>query len=180
MQDSAFHAWHEFNHTRISNVLNEAVDDFVSELAVCHLAAAEPQARLNLVAFIEETDCLVLFGLVVVLIDGDGEFDLFNGDDLLFLASSAITLFFFVQVSSVVLNAADRGNGIGRHFDEIEAALAGNFQGFKGCQDAKLFAIFVDDANLSRANTVIDADKGLGRTFVECDGTPPRFPAAEN
>jgi hypothetical protein len=41
-----------------------------------------------------------------------------------------------------------------------------------------LLAVFVDDADLARANPVVDADKGLSRTFVECDGAPPKVAAA--
>jgi len=36
-----------------------------------------------------------------------------------------------------------------------------------------LFAVFVDDADFAGANSIVDADKGLGRTFIECDGAPP-------
>jgi hypothetical protein len=37
-----------------------------------------------------------------------------------------------------------------------------------------LFAVFVDYANFARADTVIDTNKGLGCSFIESDGTPPR------
>jgi hypothetical protein len=40
-----------------------------------------------------------------------------------------------------------------------------------------LLAVFVDDANFARANPVVDADKGLCRTFVEYDGAPPKVAA---
>jgi len=34
-----------------------------------------------------------------------------------------------------------------------------------------LFAVFVDHADFAGANAIVDADKRLSRTFVECDGT---------
>jgi len=37
-----------------------------------------------------------------------------------------------------------------------------------------LFAVFVDDADFACTNSIVDADKGLCRTFVECDGAPPK------
>jgi hypothetical protein len=40
-----------------------------------------------------------------------------------------------------------------------------------------LLAVFVDNANFARANPVVDADKGLCRTFVEYDGAPPKVAA---
>jgi hypothetical protein len=178
MEDGSFHAGHELDHSGVADVLDEAVDDVVAELAVSHLAAAEAEAGLDLVALVEEADGLVLFGLVVVLVDGDGELDFLDDDDLLLFAGGALALFLLVKEAAVVLDAADGGNGVGGDFDQIEAAFAGDFQGLKGRQDAELFAVFVDDANLACANAVVDANKGLGRTFVECDGTPPRVPRA--
>jgi hypothetical protein len=37
-----------------------------------------------------------------------------------------------------------------------------------------LYAVFVDDADFARANPLVDADKGLCRTFIESDGAPPK------
>ena len=176
VEDGAFHAGHELDHAGVADVLNEAVDDVVAELAVGHLPAAEAEAGLHLVALIEEADGLIFLGLVVVFVDGDGELDFLNDDDLLLFAGGALALFFFVEVAAVVLDTADGRDGVGRDFDQIEAALAGYFEGLKGRQDAELLAVFVDDADFACANPVVDADKGLGRTFVECDGTPPRVP----
>jgi hypothetical protein len=44
--------------------------------------------------------------------------------------------------------------------------------------NAELFAVFVDYADFARANPVVDADKRLCRTFVECDGAPPKVAGA--
>jgi hypothetical protein len=109
-----------------------------------------------------------------VVIHGNGELALLDRNHLLLLLGGAITLFLLVEEAAVILNSADRRNRIGRNLDQIKAALTGNPQRFKGRKDSKLLAVFVDDANLARANLFIDADKGLGRTFIECDGTPPK------
>ena len=179
MQDGAFHARHELDRAGVANVLDEAVDDGVAELAMRHLAAAEAQAGLYLVAFGEEPDGLVLLGLVVVFIHRDGELDFLDGDDLLLFAGGALALFLLVEKAAVVLDAADRRNGIGGDFHEIQSPLAGNLQRLKGRQNTQLFAVFVDYADLAGANPIVDANKGLGCSFVESDGTPPlRFPPA--
>jgi len=34
-----------------------------------------------------------------------------------------------------------------------------------------LFAVFVNHADFAGANAIVDADKGLSRAFIECDGT---------
>ncbi len=178
MQNGAFHAGHEFHDAVVADVLNEAIDDGVAEFAVSHLAAAESKAGLDLVAIDEEADSLVLLGLVVVLVDSDGELDLFDDDNFLLFACGALALFLLVEVAAVVLNAADGGNGVGRDLDEIEAAFAGDPESFKGRQDAHLFAVLVDYADFACADTVVDADKRLCRTFVECDGAPPKVVVA--
>jgi len=40
-----------------------------------------------------------------------------------------------------------------------------------------LLAVFVNYADFARTNPIVDADKGLCRTFVECDGAPPKVAA---
>jgi hypothetical protein len=71
VQNGAFHARHELNYARFTDVLNEAVDDVVAEVAMSHLAATEAEAGFDLVSAIEKLDGLVFLGLVVVLVDGD-------------------------------------------------------------------------------------------------------------
>ena len=70
------------------------------------------------------------------------------------------------------------GTALGETSTRSRPALAGDLQRLKGRQNAQLFAVFVDDADFARANSIVDADKGLCRTFVECDGAPPRVVAA--
>jgi len=174
VQNSAFHAWHEFDDARVADVQNESIDDVVAQLAVSHLASAKTQACFHLVAVTQKADCLVLLGLVVVLVHGDRELDFLKGDDLLLLACGAFALFLFVEKAAVVLDAADRRNSGRRNFDQVEAALTGDFQRLEGLKDSKLFAIFVDDAYFAGANSLIDTDERLSCSFIECDGAPPR------
>ncbi len=108
-----------------------------------------------------------------MLIDRNRELDFLDGNDFLAFASSSLALFLLVQKAAVVLDTTDGRNGARRDFNEVEAALASDLQRLKGCKNAKLFAVFVDNADFARANPVVDADKGLSRTFIECDGTPP-------
>ena len=174
MQNRAFHTGHEFDDAGLANVLNQTVDDGVAQLAVRHLATTEAQAGLDLVALGEEADGLILLGLVVMLVHGNGELDLLDHDDLLLFLGGALALFLLIEEAAVVLNAADGRDRIGRNLDQIQAALAGDLQGLERGQNAHLFAVFVDDADFPRANAVVDTNKGLSRTFVECDGAPPR------
>ena len=89
-------------------------------------------------------------------------------------ARRTLALFLLVEETAVVLNAADGRNRIGRDFDQVKTALTGDFQRLEWCKDSKLFAVFVDDADLAGANPVVNADKRLGRSFIESDGAPPK------
>jgi hypothetical protein len=171
MQRGAFHARHELDNPCVTHVLNEPVDDGITELAVRHLAALETQRRLDLIAFAQEANRLVLLGLVVMLIDSHGKLNFLDRDHFLLLARRAVALVLLVEEFAVILNAADGRLSGGRNFDQIQATLAGYLQSFKGGQNAELFAVFVNDADFTRANSVVNADKRLGRTLI--DGSPP-------
>ena len=175
MKRRALHAGHELDQTSVADIEDETVDNLVTEIAMGHLAAFESQRRLDLIAFSQEADCLVLFGLVVVLVDRHREFDLFNDDDLLLLPGSALALVLFVKVLAVVLNLADGGNGVGGDLYQVEGAFPSHLESVKGGHDAKLFAIFVDDANLAGADAFVCADKRLGGTFINrWNKSPPQ------
>src|SRR6185437_1522578 len=107
VQGGAFHSRHELANAGVADVLDEAVDDVVAEVEVRHLAAAQAQAGLHLVAFGEEAHGLVFLGLVVLLVHGDGELDFLDGDDLLLFAGGALALFLLVEEAAVILDAAD-------------------------------------------------------------------------
>ena len=167
VQGGAFHAGHELDDAGVAHVLDQAIDDGVAQLTVGHLAALEAQGGLYLVALAEEANCLVLLGLVIMLIHGHREFHFFDHDDFLLLARGAIALVLFVKELAVILNAADGWLGGGRNFNQVEATLAGYFESFEGRQNAELFTVFVDDADFTRANSVVNADKRLGRTLID-------------
>ena len=102
-----------------------------------------------------------------MLIDGDGELDFLDDDDLLLLARRAVALVLLVKELAVVLNAADGRIALGETSTRSRAALAGDLQSFEGRQNSELFAVFVDDADFARANSVVNADKRLGRTLID-------------
>jgi hypothetical protein len=174
MQDGSLHAGHELDHAGSANVLNQTVNDLIPEIAVGHLASSETQACLHLVALGEKADSLILFGLVIVLVHRNRELDFLDRNHLLALSSSAFALLFLIQKTAIVLNPANRWDGGGGNFNQVEATFAGNTESLKGLENAKLFAVFVDDADFARANPIVDANEGLCRSFIECDGTPPK------
>src|SRR3984957_15625442 len=167
VQRRAFHAGHELHYACIPHVLNEPVDDGVAQLTVGHLTTLEAERRLYLVAFTQKTNSLILLGLVVMLVNGHGKLHFLDHDDFLLLARRAVALVLFVKELAVILNAAYRRLGGRRNFHQVQPSLAGNLQSFEGRQDSELFTVFVDDADFTRANSVIGADKRLGRTLID-------------
>lgn len=131
VQDRAFHARHKLNGAGIANVLDKAVDLGISQFAVGHLAAAKTQAGFYLVAFGKEAKSMILLGLVVVLVESDRELHFLDDDHFLLLTRSVFALIFFVEEAAVILDAADRRNGIGRDLHQIESPLAGDLQRLK-------------------------------------------------
>ncbi len=143
-----------------------------SRCAICRLVVAQAFSAFTLSP--SDRKRQRDFGLIVVFVHGDRELDFFEGDHFLLFARGALALFFLVEKTAVVLDAAHRRDGGGRYFHEIKAALAGNLQRLERLKDSKLFAIFVDDANFARANAIVDADERLSCSFIESDGSPPK------
>ncbi len=166
MQRGAFHAGHKFNQPGVADIEDQAIDDLVAEVAMGHLAALEAQRRLHFVAFAEEADSHIFLGNVVMLIDGDGEFNFLDDDDFLLFACGAVGLVFLVEKLAVVLDLADGRDGVRRDFNEVERALTSHLECFKGRHDAELLAVFVDDADFAGAHPLIGADEGFGGTFI--------------
>src|SRR5207247_1001037 len=74
------------------DVDEQAVEDRPAQLHVRHLASAEADGGLDLVAVLEEADDVVLLELEIVLIDARPELHLLDHDDLLLLLGLALFL----------------------------------------------------------------------------------------
>jgi hypothetical protein len=140
-----------------------------------HLAAFEAKRSFYLIALAQEANRLVLLCLVVVFVDCDREFDLFDDDDLLFFAGCSLTLILFVKEFAVVLDLAHGRHGVRRDFYKIKGAFAGHLEGVEGGHDAELLTILVDDANFAGADALVGTNKGLGGTFINrWNRSPPQ------
>ena len=92
-----------------------------------------------------------------------------------FLRAARSLLSFSYRILAVVLDLADGRNGVGGDLYQVQRTLAGHLEGLKGRHDAKLFAVFVDHADLAGADTFIGADKRLGGTFINWwNKSPPQ------
>ena len=123
MQRSAFHAGHKLHQSGVADIKNQAIDDLIAEIAVGHLTAFEAERCFHLVAVAKKADGLVLLRLIVVFIDGYRELDLFDGDDLLLLARSAIALVLLIKEFAVVLDLADWRDRVGGDLYKVERQI---------------------------------------------------------
>ena len=90
-----------------------------------HLAAAEAQGHLDLVAFLEEAAHGAHLDFVIMVVDARAELDLLDLDDLLPLALLGGFLLLEKAEFAEVENFADRRLGVGNDLDEIEPGFLG-------------------------------------------------------
>src|SRR5688572_20955730 len=89
-------------------ILAHALEQPLAELLVRHLAAAEAQRHLRLVAFLQELDQLAELDLVVALVGAGAELDLLDLDLLLLELGLVRLLLLAVAELAVVHQLADR------------------------------------------------------------------------
>ena len=145
------------------HVFDEALENLAAQASAGHLAPAKENGRLHFVAFIEKTQNVVLFRLVIVVVHIDAELDLFYGDRLLMLLGFALFFFLLVEILPVVHDAAYGRLRGGRNLNQIQILFAGLFDSFVRRHDAKLLPFVVNHADFARPDAIVDADK----TFID-------------
>jgi hypothetical protein len=153
----AFHARHRLDLGERVHLAADAVQNLQAELGMDHLAAAEAQGDLHLVAFLDEPLHGAHLHFVIVVVDVGAHLDLFDLDDLLVLTRLVRLLLRFVFVFAVVGDLGDRRNRIGRDLDQIETGLFGHLDGLAGTEDADHVAVLVDQSDLRRFDFAVDA-----------------------
>ncbi len=128
------------------------------QFLVSHLAATELELDTHFVTFREEVFRVSDLDQVIMRVDADTEFHLLHLATLLMLVSLLLVLLKGVLVFAVIDDLAHRWIGIWRDFDEVKPTFFGDADSLRGGQDTELMlTIFLDDANLRRANALIDA-----------------------
>lgn len=159
MHGVSFHAGPELHDSFIGNFLDQPLQDVTPKILMRHLAPPEAQTGFYLVAFRQKTQNVIPLGHVVMLIYVDAEFHLFQDDLLLVLLCRPFFLFLFIQKFAVIHDPANRRNSIRGYFDQVEIDLAGFFERLVGWHDAKLIALCINHAYLSRADALIHANE---------------------
>ena len=128
-----------------------------------HLAAAEAQRQLDLVAFLEEALHRLHLHLVVVAVDVRAHLDLLDLDDLLVLARLGRFLLVGVFQLAEIEDLGDRRLGIGGDFDEVEAGLFGSEQCVVDGDDRRDSAVGIDELDPRDSDIAVGARAVLGR-----------------
>ena len=105
----------------VSISLADAFQHLDADLLVRHLAAAEAQGHLDLVALLDERLHGAHLHLIVVLIDVRADLDLLDLDDFLLLLGLVLLLLLFVFELAEVEDLDHRRLGVGADLQQIEA-----------------------------------------------------------
>src|SRR5262249_27298256 len=139
----------------VAELVDEPLENPPADFRMRHLAPAEEDRRLHLVAVFEEALDVLLLELVVVLVDLRPELDLLDLDYLLVPPGLARALLFLVLIFPEVHDPADRRDGRRRDFHEVESLLLGDRERLRRRHDAELLAGVVDDADFTDADSLV-------------------------
>jgi len=123
-----------------------------------HLTAAERNGEFHLVVLLEELPSVSDLERVVVFFDLGPELDLLEMRDMLLLPGLLLLLALFVLVLPEVHHPADGRARGGRDLDEVEQPLLRVCERFADTQDAYLFPVRPDHADLRDADAIVHTD----------------------
>ena len=120
-----------------------------------HLAAAEAQRQLDLVAFLEEAPHRLHLDLVVMGVDVRAHLDLLDLDDLLVLARLGRLLLVGVFQLAEVEDLGDRRIGVRGNLDEIETGFFSEQQCLVDGDVAAVPAVGVDQLDAGNTDVAV-------------------------
>ena len=161
VESVAFLPWPEFYNSAFANIFNQALKNSAPQSGTRHLTPTEKDRSLDLVAFIQEAQYVVLLGFVIVIVHVDAELHFLHRDCLLVLLGLALFLLLLVQKFPIIHDAANRRLRCWGNLYQVKVLFAGHFEGFKRGHDTNLLAFITNHANFAGANTIICADKSL-------------------
>src|SRR6185503_11780760 len=152
----AFHPRHRLSKRHVAQLGDQPLQDAPADFRVRHLAPAEKDRRLDLVAVLEKALDVLLLELVVVLVDLGPELDLLDEDHFLVLLGLASALLLLVLELAEVHDPADRRNSGRRDLHEIERLASGYRQRLRRGHDSQLLAVVVDHPDFSHPDAFVD------------------------
>src|SRR5579862_1204770 len=176
VQGVAFLPRTKLHQALVFHILDQPLQNFAAQALAGHFPAPEKDGGLHLVAFIQEAQHVVLFGLIVVLVHVDAELHFLDGDGFLVLFGLALLLFLLVEKFAVIHDAANRRLGSGRDLHQVKILGTGHLERLERRHDADLLAFVVNHAHFAGANALIHADK----TLVDTNLRPLRAGKMQN
>src|SRR5688572_14788611 len=163
----AFLPRHRLGHGLVAEVRDQSLQDAAPDFRVRHLAAAEEDRRLHLVAVREEAFDVLPLEVVIMLVDLGAELDLLHLDHALVLLRLAGSFLLLVLVFAEVHDSAHRRHGSRRDLDQVEPLLTRDGDRLRRRHDPELLAGFVDHANFTNPDALVGADTVVtsGRTI---------------
>src|SRR5947207_4760277 len=138
-------------------VAADALEQTDAEFLVRHLAAAETQRDLRLVAFAQEPDQVPELDLVIALVGAGAEFHFLNLNllelELRFVRPLRLTVLELAEIH----DPADRGFRERRDLDQIKLCRFRSCQRICNRHDAELFTVFTYQANLRDGDLAVDS-----------------------
>jgi hypothetical protein len=165
-------------------LLTDRKEQRAATVRMGHLAPAETDGHLELVALVEEARRGFDLGLDVVVVDLRGHPDLFPRDGALLLLGVLGFLLFLVAVLAEVEDLRDGRRRVRRDLDQVPAFALGKLQGARCRYDPKLGPVGADEADGGNADLVVDAELGSYRLTPRSEDVlfrpkgyhPPRKP----
>src|SRR5688500_5231650 len=166
----AFLPRHRFGDRLIAEVRDQPLQDAAADLGVRHLAPAEEDRRLDLVAVREEPLDVLLLEVVVVRVDLRPELDLLDLDHPLVFLGLARSLLLLVLVLAEIHDPADRRLGGRRDLDQVEPLLTRDGHRLRRRHDAELLSGLVNHTDFTDTDALVGANAVVtsGRA-IECD-----------
>ena len=133
----------------------ETLKDLLADLLMAHLTSAETQYDLDLIAFTEETHCMLDLCFEVVVFDTAGKLYLLDLDDILLFLCFLLSLFLLIAIASVVGNTTYRGLCVGGNEDQVKTLVVCGAKGVVGRHYADLFTVGSDNSYFFSLNALV-------------------------
>ncbi len=143
------------HHRYLGQYLGKPLFHLEAQVGMGHLAPAEPDGYLELVAGLYKLGRLADLGVEVVRVDVQRKPDLLDVDDLLILLGFLVFLLLFKAELAVVHQLAHRRGRLRCDLDQVQLLLLRHAQRVAGGHDAQLAAVSADQSDLSVANAFI-------------------------
>jgi hypothetical protein len=156
-----FHLRSYFYYRNVFQRIDELVEGCLAKVHVGYFPTAEDDRDFRLVAFFQESTCMLYLEVQIMIIGFRTEFNLLDHNLHLLLAGFLEFFALLVFEFAVIHDPANRRHCGRRHLDEIELLAFRESQSFLQRQDTELFAVRADDPELFRSDGLIDVYRGF-------------------